>query len=87
MTLVSISGLVVGYSLGYTNNTIPVINAIFGWTTDAQKNLNDSLINTALSFGAAFGASTGGAFIGRGRRLTMFIAIGIGILGTCIQCL
>ena len=87
MTLVTISGIIVGYGLAYTNNAIPVLNAIFGWDTEQEIALNDALISTAFSLGAAVGASTGGYFIGKGRRLTMFIAIFVGIFGCAVQCL
>ena len=34
MLIVITSGVSVGYGLAYTNNTMPVINAVYGWTTD-----------------------------------------------------
>jgi MFS family permease len=85
MTLVSLSGITIGYGLGYTANTLPVINAVFGWESSKEIDLNDSLISSAFSFGAAFGASSGGKLIGRGRRLTMLGSIIIGIVGCTIS--
>jgi MFS family permease len=85
MTLVATAGFIVGYGLSYTNNAIPVINAVFGWNTEDEQNLNDALINTAFSFGAMFGSSNGGRFISKGRRMTMFLASGIGITGCLIS--
>lgn len=43
--------------------------------------MNDSLISSALSVGAMFGASTGGRLIPKGRRFTVFISAALGIVG------
>jgi hypothetical protein len=56
IALVAFSGITMGYGLAYTNNTTPVINAVLGWTSDQEINLNDAIINSAFSFGAAFGS-------------------------------
>lgn len=36
MTIIFSSGISVGYGLAYTNNSMPVINAVYGWTEKSQ---------------------------------------------------
>lgn len=84
MVLDVLAGIIIGYSLAYVNNAIPVINAIFGWETDAEKALNDALINAGISLGAGIGASVGGKAIKYGRRKTVLVSSVIGILGCTI---
>ena len=87
MLLIALTGTVNGYGLSYTNNTMPVINALYGWDTAQTRTLNDSLIGCAFSFGAGIGASTGGRIIRSGRRRALIMSCCVGILGCALQCL
>lgn len=87
MLLIALTGTVNGYGLSYTNNTMPVINALYGWDTAQTRTLNDSLIGCAFSFGAGIGASTGGRIIRSGRRRALIMSCCVGIIGCMLQCL
>mgnify|MGYP003782922685 FL=1 len=84
MFIIALCGTVNGYGLSYTNNTMPVINAIYGWDTKQKTTLNDSLIGCAYSLGAGIGASTGGRIIKAGRRRAVIISCLVGIVGCVI---
>jgi MFS family permease len=84
MILVTISGIVCGYGLAYTNNVIAVLNAVFGWETNSQQTINDSLYSAIFPLGAGVGATVAGKLVQYGRRNAHFIACAIGIVGVTI---
>jgi MFS family permease len=63
MMVIFCSGISCGYGLAYTNNTMPVINAIYGWDDDASKYKWDSLIGCIFTLGAGIGATSAGKII------------------------
>lgn len=81
MTIIFVSGISCGYGLAYTNNTMPVINAIYGWSDGSEQTKWDSLIGCFFTLGAGIGASTGGKICQWGRRRAHFLACAIGIVG------
>jgi len=63
MAVIFSSGISCGYGLAYTNNSMPVINAIFGWNTDKQQSKWDSLFGCIFTLGACFGSNIAGRII------------------------
>ena len=63
MSVVLVSGISVGYGLAYSNNTMPVINAIYGWETQKEQATWDSLYGSMYALGAGIGCSYSGKFI------------------------
>ena len=84
MCFIFTSGIATGYGLAYTNSALPVINQVFGWTTQNQQTLWDSIVSCTFVLGAGIGASTGGSIVQRGRRNAHFIACGLGICGCAL---
>lgn len=87
MMVIFCSGISCGYGLAYTNNTMPVINAIYGWDDDASRYKWDSLIGCIFTLGAGIGATSAGKIIQSGRRRAHFIACAIGTIGCAVQCI
>ena len=84
MMIMVVSGVSSGYGLAYTNNTMPIINSIYGWSSSSATAWYDSLIGSSFALGAAIGANAAGHLIQRGRRRAHFVACAIGILGAGI---
>lgn len=63
MTIVFISGIVCGYGLAYTNNVIPILNAVFGWDTASEQTKWDSLYSAIFPLGAGVGATIAGRLV------------------------
>ena len=63
MSVVFVSGISVGYGLAYSNNSMPVINAIYGWDSSKDQAKWDSLYGSVFPLGAGIGCSYSGKFI------------------------
>ena len=57
------------------------LNQKYGWTTDSEKALHQSLIGSSIFVGMALGAFSAGKIIPYGRRLAMILTSIIGIVG------
>ena len=60
------------------------LNEKYGWITEEEKALHQSLIGTSIVVGMAIGAFTGGKIIPYGRRLAMILANSVGIIGVSL---
>ena len=74
----------IGYSTASANQVTDTLNQKYGWTTEHEKSLHQSLIGTSIVVGMAIGAFTAGKVIPYGRRLSMMLANMIGIIGVCL---
>lgn len=63
MSIIICIGITCGYGLAYTNNTMPVINAIYNWDTEGKTAGWDSLVGCIFTLGAGIGASFAGKLI------------------------
>lgn len=77
---VTITGFHVGYTMAYTNQTAPTLNAKFDWHDTAT--LYQSMIGSFAVGAMMVGATLGGKLIQYGRLRLLFIASLIGIVGT-----
>ena len=63
----------------YMNLCIPLFEAKYGWETQAQKDLNESLMNTIPAFGTIFGSGAASSLMVHGRAKAFIISCFIGI--------
>ena len=56
----------------------------YGWVTDSEKSLHQSLIGSSVIVGLSVGALLGGKVIIMGRRKTMIVMNVVGIVGVAM---
>jgi len=61
----------------------PCFEAKFGWKTDSDKAIHNSLLGASLILGMTLGALSGGILMRIGRRKSFFIICLIAITGNC----
>lgn len=62
----------------------PILEAKYGWKTDQEKGLYNSLIASSVIVGLVIGCAIGGKVVQYGRRNLIIAAILIGIVGTAL---
>jgi len=63
----------------YMNVCTPLFEAKYGWVTQQQKDLNESLMNTIPAFGTIFGSGAASSLMVFGRAKAFIIACSLGI--------
>jgi len=63
----------------YMNVCTPLFENKYGWETQEQKDMNESLMNTIPAFGTIFGSGAASSLMVSGRAKAFIIACSIGI--------
>ena len=81
MLAVNLTGMLVGYAMGYFNQTSDLINYKLEYDTKDKADVMDAYIGSSLMLGMTIGAVSGGIFMKIGRRKAMMIACFLGVCG------
>jgi hypothetical protein len=63
MLIIFVSGIATGYGLAYTNNSMPVINAVYNWDINGTTVVWDSVVGCMFTLGAGVGCSIAGKIV------------------------
>ena len=66
------------------NVCTPLFEEKYEWDTDAEKNLNEALMNTIPAVGTIFGSGLASSLMKRGRAQAFVVACCVGITGSLI---
>ena len=81
MLAISLTGMLVGYAMGYFNQATDLINYKLGYNTKDKADVMDAYIGSSLMLGMTIGAVSGGIFMRIGRRKALIVACILGVGG------